>query len=748
MRSKIGWILDTYIEGEEAILWLHTEDGEVIKLRDEYHPSFYILPKNKEDCEQLFSLLEREPSVLKALWEHKYTNLKREKKEILHVTLKNTANFKRMIRKLECHESVKELFNVDLLNVQQYLFSKLDIEPTSKVEVEFDENNRLVKASKINDEKDIIPPPFTTLYFDINPSSQALTSNPDRDPIGSIKVKFGGEEILFKGNEESMLLEFAQYIQSKDPDFLICQECDAFTFPYIFKRAKLLGLNLRLGREDANIKVLKKPLPYWIKGRVSLEYNQYGYTFDDWGLAGLIERARFSFLPPGIAFRWTSNRIIDSRICYELIKRGYVIPRDTGYFEYVRPIKEIIERDKGGMIIPPRIGIVHENVAELDFDSEYPNIIVYYNISYETVTPKGIIKKEDAILPYVTKKALERRLYFKRMRKSFVKDSLEWRYCDQRQSALKLILVCLYGTSGCCWNRFGNVLTFEEINRRSRKIMIKVKDFVQKLGYELIYADTDSVFVKKSEATREEYEELARRISEYIGLPMSLDHHYKFLILLPLESDPSMTMEAQKHYFGMLYDGEIIARGIEIRRHDTPKFIKDFQVRLIQTLFNCKNAEEVYTIGYEKALRLVAETIDKLMVGEVPIEELIVSKILQKPLARYKSVFPHVSAAIQLASRGRKVKEGESVDFIFVDANHHNPLCRVIAYELAESKINEDKEKYKDMVLDAAETILSTFGFSRKIYSLTPKKSLIDELWEERRREIILESESEEHDMQ
>jgi hypothetical protein len=137
LRSKIGWILDTYIEGDEAILWLHTEDGEVIKLRDEYHPSFYILPKNKEDCEQLFSLLQREPSVLKALWEHKYTNLKSEKKELLHVTLKNTANFKRMIRKLEGHESVKELFNVDLLNIQQYLFLKLNIEPTSKVEVEY-----------------------------------------------------------------------------------------------------------------------------------------------------------------------------------------------------------------------------------------------------------------------------------------------------------------------------------------------------------------------------------------------------------------------------------------------------------------------------------------------------------------------------------------------------------------------------------------------------------------------------------
>jgi len=29
-------------------------------------------------------------------------------------------------------------------------------------------------------------------------------------------------------------------------------------------------------------------------------------------------------------------------------------------------------------------------------------------------------------------------------------------------------------------------------------------------------------------------------------------------------------MEAQKHYFGVLYDGELVARGIKLRRHDTP----------------------------------------------------------------------------------------------------------------------------------------------------------------------------------
>jgi hypothetical protein len=30
-------------------------------------------------------------------------------------------------------------------------------------------------------------------------------------------------------------------------------------------------------------------------------------------------------------------------------------------------------------------------------------------------------------------------------------------------------------------------------------------------------------------------------------------------------------MEALKHYFGITYAGELIARGIELRRHDTPK---------------------------------------------------------------------------------------------------------------------------------------------------------------------------------
>jgi DNA polymerase elongation subunit (family B) len=44
------------------------------------------------------------------------------------------------------------------------------------------------------------------------------------------------------------------------------------------------------------------------------------------------------------------------------------------------------------------------------------------------------------------------------------------------------------------------VLAFEEINKISREILIKTKDIVQQLGYEMVYADTDSVFIKRKDA--------------------------------------------------------------------------------------------------------------------------------------------------------------------------------------------------------------------------------------------------------
>ena len=111
-------------------------------------------------------------------------------------------------------------------------------------------------------------------------------------------------------------------------------------------------------------------------------------------------------------------------------------------------------------------------------------------------------------------------------------ESILYSNCEARLDILKQILVCLYGTSGSIWNRYSNVRVFEEINKLARQILLKTKDIVQRYGFELIYADTDAVFLKKNDATRKDYEEIMNELVRETGLQMTLDFHYKFLVLL------------------------------------------------------------------------------------------------------------------------------------------------------------------------------------------------------------------------
>jgi DNA polymerase elongation subunit (family B) len=280
------------------------------------------------------------------------------------------------------------------------------------------------------------------------------------------------------------------------------------------------------------------------------------------------------------------------------------------------------------------------------------------------------------------------------------------------------------------------VLAFEEINRLSREVLIKTKDIVQRLGYDLVYADTDSVFIKKTESTRD-YSQVIDILSKETGLSISVDYHYKFLVLLPLEADEKI--EVLKHYFGITFDNELVVRGIEIRRHDVPAFIKRFQTQLLYTLFDCKDSSEILTKGYENALLLVTQAIDTIMTGEgLDNKDLIISKLLRQDVQKYRGLFPHVSAAIQ--SRKYPLK-GYTIQYIYTDSRHNNPLCRVTPIDDLASLPRYDKEKYKEMTLDAAETVLGFFGFDRTIYSNIKKgrRRWYEELKEQRARDIETE---------
>jgi DNA polymerase elongation subunit (family B) len=306
-------------------------------------------------------------------------------------------------------------------------------------------------------------------------------------------------------------------------------------------------------------------------------------------------------------------------------------------------------------------------VIVLDYDNEYANLIVSHNLSYETdlskVRQDNKSNNKKGLLPIVVEKYLKRRLHFEDLSKELSEESKEYLWCQQRIDSLKNILVCLYGTTGSLWNRYGNVLVFEGINRLSREILIKTKDVVQKLGYELIYADTDSVFIKNSNgiATIDQYERRVSILRKETGLPISIEHNFKFLVLLPLEA--SEKIEALKQYFGLTHEGQLVVRGVEIRRHDTPNLIKQFQTELFSTLFDCKNEKEIINKEYENALLLVTKAIDKIMIGgeDVTKNDLVISKLLGQNIEKYRSLFPHVSAAIQLSNEDKHPSRGDTI---------------------------------------------------------------------------------------
>jgi hypothetical protein len=136
---------------------------------------------------------------------------------------------------------------------------------------------------------------------------------------------------------------------------------------------------------------------------------------------------------------------------------------------------------------------------------------------------------------------------------------------------------------------------------------------------------------------------------------------------------------------------------------------------LLCTLFSDrKDSSEVTTKRYEDALLLVTQAIDKIMTGDgIEQQDLVISKLLRNGVDNYKSIFPHVAAAIQLSSHGKSLMKGENIQYIYTNSKHKNPLCRVIPllkYE-EDTVTSYDKEKYCDLLLDAAETVLGYFGF-------------------------------------
>ena len=156
-------------------------------------------------------------------------------------------------------------------------------------------------------------------------------------------------------------------------------------------------------------------------------------------------------------------------------------------------------------------------------------------------------------------------------------------------------------------------------------------------------------------------------------------------------------------------DGKIKVRGLEVRKRDTPRFVFDAQTEMINTLAIANNTAELHK-QIPSALDVVRKYRQKLLDGNVPIADLIISKRMSRNPEQYRQHVSQVIAAEQLIKEGAEVHAGNSVKFVFTHSKHKKHERRVKAAQLIEKGIEPDSEKYLMLLYSAAANMLSFEG--------------------------------------
>ena len=128
-QTSTGWILDVYIEDNEAVLWIKTEDGQILRLFDNYEPIFYIQPKNEKCGKEIFQILKDLELVKEVGWDHKYIDINSKTREkLLYVRCYLIQHYNLLLKTLQheiLQQRINQLFNTRLSHIQQYLFTQL-----------------------------------------------------------------------------------------------------------------------------------------------------------------------------------------------------------------------------------------------------------------------------------------------------------------------------------------------------------------------------------------------------------------------------------------------------------------------------------------------------------------------------------------------------------------------------------------------------------------------------------------------
>jgi len=561
-----------------------------------------------------------------------------------------------------------------------------------------------------------------------------LTMQPDSDPAyappQSIIVGTGGKLWHYPLTHMRLLLISVQaQLRRHDPDLILTRWGDTWLLPTLIEQADQHRVPLNLSRDQKRPYRRKKASSYFTYGMV-LYRGEQTYLHGRWhidiknalmfaayDIDGTLEQARVSGMPVQEMARRSPGAGITAMQMITARQRGVMIPVTKQQSEYYKSARQLLRADRGGLVFQPRIGL-HKDVVEIDFVSMYPSIISLFNISPETVLVESertavvpeldmpIDQTRRGLLPQTLQPLLQKRIALKTRLAHLPRLDCRAKSYKARATALKWLLVVAFGYAGYKRARYGRIEAHEAITAYSREAMLLAKEAAERFGYEVVHMYVDGLWLKRRGVkTDEAIQPLLDEIERRTGLPIVLEGFYKWIAFLPSKMDERVPVP--NRYFGVFETGELKMRGIEARRHDTPPFVVNLQIAVLERLAGMVDFEDALA----EILSFVRERAACLQAGEVALEELLISQTLSRTLAEYTVLSPVARAIKQLEAAGKIRHPGQRIRFIYTKGEP-GVYAWDLPYSLDVTAV--DCDRYMELTCRAVHTVLRPWGVNRE----------------------------------
>jgi len=428
----------------------------------------------------------------------------------------------------------------------------------------------------------------------------------------------------------------------------------------------------------------------------------------------LVVLSRVSRMPMEDVCRHGVSGWIKNLLYWYHRKRNFLIPRkDEILREKGEAVTKAVIKDKkyrGAIVVEPVQG-VHFDVTVLDFASLYPSILKEKNLSYETVrcpheecktnlvpeTNHWVCTKRQGIQSLIIGSLRDVRVGWYKPQagdRSLPQQRRNW--YDVVQKALKVFINASYGVFGFSEFPLYCPPAAESTAAIGRQAFMMTVEKARSLGIEVIYGDTDSVFMRTNRPQL--VDEMIAWSRSHLQLELEPDKVYRYVVF----------STRKKNYLGVTDKGVVEVKGLTGKKRNIPVFIKEAFDDMLRQLAEVKSVNDLETVK-QNIRNVISTWYSRLRRREFKLEELAFHVMLSKTPERYAKTTPqHVKAARKLVESGIKVVAGDIISYVKTkDKVGVTPilLAQMGKVDYADIVRNIDIEKYIDYTRSTFEQV-------------------------------------------